>query len=287
MAEDMPFLSEWLEAFNQRMGQEGVPHLGRPQRAWLEWCRETGERFGSDDPKAKQIFGWFESQSPEDSLSVPNVFTGAFYFDAYFWHVDIRILYGTQKLVGRDVLLSMPASTMEKLFRSVDDVENFRALWADCLDYGYGIRCLHLDHVTDFWQRLVQSGDSKLRSAVENLCKPMPGPNAMQSSREACEMFLKAFLARNDGLIEDDARKKYSHDLSKLLDRIIAITPNQIFTEARKRLSSFPAVDDRYKGKVYPGSDQWSAFKVAQTVAAEVIRGFTTQNVRAQLATRF
>jgi hypothetical protein len=283
----MPVLSEWLEAFNQRMGQEGVPHLGRPLRAWLEWCQETGESVGIDDPKAKQIFGWFEAHSPEESLNAPSVFTGAFYFDAYFWPVDIQILYGTQKLEGRNALLSMPASTMEKLFRSADDLDNFKALWADCLDYGYGLRGLHLGHATDFWQRLVQSGDSKLRSAVEDLCKPIPGPNAMQSSREACEMFLKAFLARNDGLIEDEARKKYGHDLSKSLDRIIAITPNQIFTEARKRLNSFPAVEDRYKGKTYSGSDLWSVYKVAQTVAAEVIRGFTTQNVRAQLATRF
>ena len=75
-----PDLSNWLEAFNQRMGREGVPHIGRPLRAWSEWCGETGESFAIDHPKAQQIFRWFESNSPLGSLNFPSVFTGAFYF---------------------------------------------------------------------------------------------------------------------------------------------------------------------------------------------------------------
>lgn len=294
----MPILSAWLESFNQRMGREGVPHVGRPLRAWSEWCRETGESFEVDHPKAKQIFQWFESRSPADSLYLPSVFTGAFYFDAYFWPVHIPIMYGTQMLEGRDALSNMPPITKERLFGSTDDLENFKALWADCLDYGHGLRDLNLARemlaafagvgVAYFWQRLVVSGDRKLRSAVEDLCEQRPGANAMQSSREACEMSLKAFLARDDGLTEDDARKNFGHDLSKLLERILQITPNnQIFSEAKGKLNSFPNVGDRYAGKTYHDSDLWDAYKVAQAVAAEVIRAFTKRNTRGRIATRF
>jgi len=104
-------------------------------------------------------------------------------------------------------------------------------------------------------------------------------------------MFLKAFLARFDGLTEEQARdrKKYSHNLSKLLERILAIAPNPIFQEAQARLQLLPAVDDRYAGKKYPGSELWAAYKVAQCVAAEVIRALAPRKPSAteKMATRF
>jgi hypothetical protein len=280
MVENMPVLSEWLESFNQRMGREAVPHIGRPMRAWSEWQQETGESFGFDHPKAKQIFQWFDSRSPAGSLCHPSVFTGAFYFDAYFWPVRIQITYSAQMLEPRDALSTMPPSTKERLYGSPDDLENFNTLWADCLDYGYGLRELNLaGSPTDFWQCLAVSGDYKLRSAVKDLCEP-GGANAMQSSRESCEMFLKAFLARYDGLTEEDAKnpKKFGHDLSKLLVRILQIKPDQIFSEASGKLSSFPNVEDRYASRTYGGLDLWNAYKVAQAVAAEVIRTFTKRN---------
>jgi hypothetical protein len=280
----MPILSEWLESFNQRMAEQEVPHIGRPQRAWFEWCKETGESFGFDHPKANQILDWFAARSPRGSLSFPSIFTGAFYFDAYFWPVDIPTIYGVQVLEGRDALSSMPVTLIERLFGSTDDLENFKALWRDCLDYGQGFRGLNLvDNATDFWQRLTVSGDRKLRSAVKDLCAQRPGENAMQSSREACEMSLKALLARDQGLTEEDA-KKIGHNLSKLLERILQIAPSQVFSDASVKLSSFPNVEDRYAGQTYLPSDLWDAYKVAQTVAAEVIRAFTKRTKR---ATRF
>ena len=80
-------------------------------------------------------------------------------------------------LDGREALPSMPATTKDRLFGSADDVENFKALWADCLDYGDGVRDLCLGQnmleisggPTDFWQRVVISGDRKICSAVEDL----------------------------------------------------------------------------------------------------------------------
>ena len=50
-----------------------------------------------------------------------------------------------------------------------------------------------------------------------------------------------------------------------------------------------PAVDDRYAGKKYPGSELWAAYKVAQCVAAEVIRALAPRKPSAteKMATRF
>jgi hypothetical protein len=293
----MPVLSEWLEAFNERMGREGVPHLGRPLRAWSEWCRESGESLEIGDPKAQQIFEWFEGRSPAGSLFPASVFTGAFYFDAYFWPVCIPMVYGTHSLSASDSLASMPAITKTKLFANPEDLGSFKALWADCLDYGQGLLSLNREaapaSVLDagqkeppgsFWRGLVISGDRMLRSAVEDLCKDSPGENALQSSRMAFEMFLKAFLARDHGLSEDDARN-ISHDLSKLMGKVLEVTPNQVFREANTRLDGFPNVTDRYAGKPYSNSELWNAYKVAQAVAAEVIR--VLANTRGTITTRF
>jgi HEPN domain-containing protein len=286
----MPILLNWLESFDRRMALEEVPHRARPIRAWCEWCRETGESFGIEDPKAKQIFQWFELHSPPGALYVPSVFTGAFYFDAYFWPVDIPMVFGTQALESRDTLAGMPATTQRRLFEAPDDLEDFKALWADCIDYGHGYRDLHLEFgATEFWQRMIVSADRKLRSAVEDLCKPSPGENAMQSSREACEMALKGLLARDHSLTEDDAKnpKKFYHDLSKLLEAVLHVAPNQIFSEAKARLCVFPSVGDRYAAKPYRSSDLWASYKIAQAIAAEVMRAFTPRNTRKQIATRF
>jgi hypothetical protein len=284
-------LLEWLERFNERVGREGVPHAGRPLLAWLDWCKETGATFGIDNPKAQEIFTWFEARSPAGSLLIRPIFTGAFYFDAYFWPVVIPKLYGAQILDAGNALVTMPDTVKARLFTNVELLEDFKALWADCLDYGPGVLSLNpWGSVEHFWQRMLLSGDRKLRSAVGDLCCEKPGENAMQSSREACEMFLKAFLARDHGLTEEEARnpKKFYHHLSKILDRILEVAPSPIFSEAKVRLDKFPTVDDRYAGKPYANSDLWNAYKLGQAVAAEVIRSFTMlNNIRAKIATRF
>jgi hypothetical protein len=95
----LPVLTEWLEEFNERMGREGVPHVGRPLRAWFQWCGESGATLGIDDPKAQEIFKWFEGRAPAGSLFIRPIFTGAFYFDAYFWPVIVPKFYAARMLV--------------------------------------------------------------------------------------------------------------------------------------------------------------------------------------------
>jgi len=111
----------------------------------------------------------------------------------------------------------------------------------------------------------------------------------MQSCREACEMLLKSFLARNDGLSQEDAKnpRKFGHNLSSLVGRILEISPNPLLVEVGNRLNHFPEVADRYTGQMYKNVELWNAYKVAQVAAAEVIRAFTQQDTRSQIASRF
>ena len=85
----------------------------------------------------------------------------------------------------------------------------------------------------------------------------------MQSSRESCEMFLKALLARDHGLTEEDAQKKYSHNLAKLVDRALQRTSNAILSEARKTglaVSLKSVIDTLERPTILLGL--WSSYKV-------------------------
>jgi hypothetical protein len=102
-------------------------------------------------------------------------------------------------------------------------------------------------------------------------------------------MFLKSFLARNDGMSSEDAKnsRKFGHNLPGLVGRILQVSPTPLLAEVEKRLNRFPEVADRYTGRTYNNLELWNAYKVAQVAAAEVIRAFTQQNTRSRIASRF
>src|SRR5579872_3899250 len=98
----MEIPDEWLELQNQRMGDEGVPYPRRPFKAIENWTLENGCSISFPSPTADRVFSWFESHSPKGAHAIGAMFTGAFYFDAYFWKVPIPIAYGTVKINALD-----------------------------------------------------------------------------------------------------------------------------------------------------------------------------------------
>jgi len=141
--------------------------MSRPLRAWRDWCKETSQSFGMDDPEYLEIQRWFEEHSPEGALAFPLLFQGAFYYDAYFWPVQVHLLLGIARVTLEDALQGMPATTKAGLFGNPNDLEDFKALWADCLDYAYGLSELGIsENPQELWERLVASGDRELQSAA-------------------------------------------------------------------------------------------------------------------------
>ena len=67
------------------------------------------------------------------------IYTGTFYYDACFWPVFIPVVFGQAKLNIRDSLKTMPQNIQNRLWSKRDEVVNFAAFWADCVDYGLGI----------------------------------------------------------------------------------------------------------------------------------------------------
>src|SRR5205085_1795401 len=126
---------------------------------------------------------------------------------------------------------------------------HFAILWADCVDFGFGIgEVIKDNNVGALAQQFFRSGNQQLNATVTLLHEEIPNPKAMESARMATEMFLKAFLAAKVGLTEKEARKKIGHNLEEALNRCLAIDNQSELQAMRSDLNCFPEVRDRYKG---------------------------------------
>ena len=98
----------WLDDFNRRMAQEGIPYRQRPFCAKEEWTKvnKCSVVFGSK--LANDVFEWFYRNSPPEAHHIGPLYRGLFYYDAYFWPVEIPIAYGTVRLDPWDMLKGVP-----------------------------------------------------------------------------------------------------------------------------------------------------------------------------------
>jgi hypothetical protein len=280
MANVIPEL--WLEQFNERMATEGVPHRQRPFRAMEEWAQLYAVTLVFDSPEVTDLFAWFERNSPPTAHHLGSVFRAAFYFDAAFWPVDIPLVFGTVRLNAFDMLTGMPLSVKQRIGREPNLME-FVLFWANCVDYGYGQEeALRAVQVTKFGQELFQSAHRELIATTAVLLERRQNPKALESSRMALEMFLKAFIAVHRGLNQKQA-KNLGHDLDAALKECVRIDPNSELKELLGQLKVFPPIDARYQALHVPAHDQWRGYAVTMFCAATIIRGLTGTDIRSTI----
>jgi hypothetical protein len=152
----------WLAELNERMSREGIPHAGRPIRALMEWSTFARCSLDFASPAAEVVFKWFSDRSPAGSHDVLPVFIGALFYDATFWPVEVPMGYGAYRLDGRHAARSMPDPVWANMCRSRRDLAVFVELWADCLDYTYGImQILHPGAPASDWMKFLASADKE------------------------------------------------------------------------------------------------------------------------------
>lgn len=226
--DDIP--EDWLEQFNRRMREEQIPYFRRPFLAISEWTRIHNSSIVFPSATASKVFKWFQERSAKGSHAVGPMFTGAFYFDSYFWPVHIPIAYGTVPLDPLDFLDGMPDSVKGNLSANQQTLVEYLLLWTDCLDYCYGLDDIRkTGKCTRFGSELVVSADRELRATVELLTQRRhPNPKAMENARMSTEMFLKAYLVVH-GDLEAKKAKELGHDLSSAAAQCLAIGRNREF----------------------------------------------------------
>jgi hypothetical protein len=240
---------DWLEKLNQQLSENDVPHNQRPWLAWIEWSNYSGTSIGFDDAAVRKIFAWFEKNTKAGLQYIGPLYTGAFYYDACFWPVFIPVVLGRVQLNLRDSLKTMPDKTVDRLWRSQNELMQFAHFWANCVDYAFGISSIAENDSSPFFAReLFQSSDQQLTATVTLLLEKKPNAKAIESARMATEMFLKGFLAFKTGLTDTQARTEIGHDLEAGLNRCLAFEPNSDLKAISGDISIFPTIADRYKG---------------------------------------
>ena len=273
-------LEAWLVNVNRRYRDEEMPHKRRPFQAYSDYSREFNCAFLFDSPLATSIFEWFKSHSEPEAHMVGALHTDTFYFDAYFWPVNIPIGYGRFALNMLECLSTMPKALKVDLQQNKQDMGRLAIYWADCCDYGYGLNDLEKDSkLSPRAMTFLLNADKELIGATSQLTTPRPNPKAILACRMACEIFLKTALIQELNPSEQKL-KKLGHKIDALANACHGATSVDAFKEIALAAAVFPDVSERYDGKDRPLSVVWNAIAVAQFAAATVIRLYTDRDMR-------
>lgn len=273
-------LNAWLVNVNRRYRDEEMHYKRRPFQACSDYSREFHCAFSFHSPLATSIFEWFRSHSEPEAHMMGSLHTGAFYFDAYFWPVNIPIGFGTFALNMLECLATMPENLKAELKQSKQDIWRLAVYWADCCDYGYGFDDLEKNSkLSPRAMTFLLNANRELIGATSQLTTPRPNPKAILACRMACEIFLKTALIQERNPSEQEL-KKLGHQINSLANACHESTGLTAFKDIALAAKVFPDVSERYDGRDRPLSVVWNALAVAQFTAATVARLYTNRNMR-------
>lgn len=280
---DQCTLEDWLNSMNARYRAEEIPPRQRPFRALSDFSREFKCSLMLDSPIAKSILDWFYKHSAPGSHAIGSLFTGAFYFDAYFWPMHIPIGYGTFSINAFDCLETMPETVKDLLAKNQQDSSKLALYWVDCCDYAYGLD--ELQKASQLGSEVLvflKNGDRELRGAVAQLLSSRPNTKAILALRMACEIFLKALLIQEKNLTGSQLRK-LSHKIKDIATDCHLATGVSEFEAVATAANVFPEVSERYDGNEWKLSEVWNALCIAQVAATAVVRHYTNRDMRSQV----
>jgi hypothetical protein len=276
-------LHDWLQAANERYRDEHIPYRGRPFKALSEFTHEFNCSITMGSPTAKAIVDWFRAQSAPDSHAIGALFTGAFYFDAYFWPLHIPFGFGAFTINALDCLETMPQVIKDQLVKSNKDMWMLELHWADCYDYAFGIDDIEQGgKLNSKALKFVQNADKELAGAIAQLITPRPNPRAILALRMSIEIFLKALLIQEQNL-SDQHLKRLSHKLEDIAGECFSATCRTEFSDIAKAVIGFPEVSERYDGQEKCLQEVWRAMLIAQATATAVIRKYTARDIRSEI----
>lgn len=273
----------WLEDANERFRREELPPAHRPFRAFADYCEEHSCSLAYGSPIADAIFAWFYKHSAPGSHQVGSLFTGAYYYDAFFWPVNIPIGYGRATLDVFNSLESMPDAIKRSLAKDKAEADLPVLHWADCVDYGYGFDDIaQTTRLTERALAFARNGDRELIGAIRQILHPRPNLKSILGFRMAAEIFMKVVLVQERGL-SDRELQKLGHSIERLAKECHAQTGMAEFAKVARDAAAFPDVSDRYDGEEKTPREVWTAALVAQRAASAFARKYSDRDMRAQV----
>jgi hypothetical protein len=274
----------WLIKANERYRTESIPPRRRPFEALLDYTRENNGAISFRSPACDRVFDWFQQRSLPEAHHIGALFTGSYFYDAYFWPVTIGVGWGQFTLDPLQALDTMPEPLKRDLVNDQEELRIYLLYWADCVDYAYGLDDIRsLNRLSPRALSFVNNADKELRAAIAQVNTPRPNPRAMLSSRMAIEIFLKGLLVAKSGAT-DSGLRKLGHDLVRACDALRDQGCNAAEIEIIKHLAhTLPDVSDRYTGEDQDMRLVGNALTLCQVAATMVIRQLTDRDIRPQL----
>jgi hypothetical protein len=275
---------QWLAQKNKEYKEKDIPHKQRPILAIIDCCNEFRCSFDFSSQKAKIFFQWFEKNSPKDTDSAGLMFQGAFYFDATFWPVDIKVFYGSPNIDPFKSLKTMPQQYINEIQTDPDHLNEYLSLWADCIDYIINYQEIVNDNsMNDVAKKFIKSGHKEVTASTSLLINRLPQDKAIESSRMAIEMHLKCIIIRELNWDENKLRNKISHNLTKAANKVLDTINNIRIQELSKQYSLFPEIHERYDGNKCTSRELWARYLNAIGTASAFSRIYGSSNIRDQI----
>mgnify|MGYP001773841548 CR=1 FL=1 len=259
----------WLEGINEMLAKEGFIPERRPMEAFRRWCIESKQSLAFGAEATRVIGEWF-SRNTAYGLHVSQPFgRAAFYWDMCFLEVAMPLVYGTVQINPLRQFRSVPAHLIQRLASSPVSLEGYVQHFQNA--YGVfvmeeNIRRLDEANPSDTGQFVI-GASRQLSSATAALLSSPPSAKALEDSRLAVEIAIKAVLILTLGHTEETLRKRpFGHGLVPLRTELLKVKPCLSFTEAE--LAIYPEISARYRDLPDDRDTLWKGYELAVRVVA-------------------
>lgn len=294
----------WLQSLNERYRRQDMPPEERPIRAIEEWAVLQGQpgnfghlalsHLGGD--AWKTIDAFFCRHTKLGRERIQPLSRAVWFYDTSFYEINLFVILGGIGPVTRInpfkcLEASMPRSLLWAFSRDEPQVQQYLEHLSNALD---PFRCS--DSIRQNLKELsarefLAAAETHLDSTVTCLLDTHPNPQAIGHARLAFETSLKALSAEKASLTKEEAKKKISHRLDKLLSTKIIHCRHLISAPDFARLKAaaidsaqtqnlFPRHDAHYDSLNFPRRRLWECYATAQHAVATVFRAVGASDSR-------
>jgi len=259
---------EWLEAINETLSGEGVIPERRPIEAWRRWSIESQQSATFGGEASRAIGEWF-SRNTAYGLNTHQPFgRSAFYWDMAFVEIGMPLVFGRPQILPLKQIRNVPERLVERLAASGKTLHAY----LDHFNNAYGIFVMEenirrLDEASPTPAgQFVLAASRQLSSATAVLLTAPPSAKALEDSRLAVEISIKAALILKLGHTDISLQKQFGHRLVPLRNELLKVLPDPGFTEAELKI--YPEVAARYGDLPRDRENLWKGYALATRIVA-------------------
>lgn len=258
----------WLEGINEVLASEGMIPERRPMEAFRRWCVESQQSMAFGGEATRVIGEWF-SRNTAYGMHVRQPFgRAAFYWDMAFVEIAMPLVFGSGQIDPLKLLRNVPVNMIQRLASSSEALNGYFQHFQNA--YGVFVMEENIRRLDDAKPspvgQFVRAAARQLSSATAALLSSPPSSKALEDSRLAVEISIKAVLILKLGHTDATLQKQFSHRLVPLRTELLKVKSDPGFTEAE--LGIYPEVAARYGDLSTDRASLWKGYALAAQVVA-------------------